>query len=47
MAGTSKDKVEKVKLREVLAGLRARIKKGDIQSLKYIKLSSRPDIKKA
>jgi hypothetical protein len=47
MAGTDKDKTEKIKLKDVLDGLRAKIKKGDTRALRYIKLSSRPDIKKA
>jgi hypothetical protein len=47
MKEKGKVNVEKIKLSDVLAGLRAKIKKGNVPSLKYIKLSSRPEIKKA
>jgi hypothetical protein len=44
--GEEKNKIE-IKLKDVMAGIRAKIKKEKVKSLRLIKLSSRPEIKRA
>lgn len=42
------EKIEKIKLKDVMAKLKEKIQKGKMEKpLKLIKLSSRPEIKKA
>ncbi len=45
MTEEEKDNIEKIKLKDVMSGIRAKLEKKQAKPLKFIKLSSRPDIK--